>query len=59
METMQAYVQRKLNDRAININKMARDLNMNRSKIYRIKKGGETSASALQLINDYLKSIGD
>jgi predicted transcriptional regulator len=59
METMQQYVIRKLNDRATNIAAMSKNLNMNRSKIYRVKKGGETSATTLQTIHDYLRKAGE
>jgi hypothetical protein len=56
---MQQYVIRKLNDRATNIAAMSKNLNMNRSKIYRVKKGGETSATTLQTIHDYLRKAGE
>lgn len=59
MESMKEYVMRKLNERTLNLVQLGKDLDMNRSKIYRIKNGGETSASALQLLNDYFKKAGD
>ena len=59
METMQEYVMRKLKDGGINIVKMSKDIPMNRSKIYRIMNGQETSASTMQKLNDYLKKSAD
>lgn len=56
---MKEYVMRKLNERTLNLVQLGKDLNMNRSKIYRIKNGGETSASALQLLNDYFKKASE
>jgi predicted transcriptional regulator len=58
-ETMQEYVVRKLNERTINLVALSESLNMNRSKIYRIKNGGETSASTLQKLNDYFRKAGE
>lgn len=59
MESMQDYVVRKLNESAINISAISKQLKMNRSKIYRIKNRGETSASALIKLNDYFRKLGD
>ena len=59
METMQQYVIRKLKDGSVNIVKMSKDIPMNRSKIYRIMNGQETSASSMQKLNDYLKKAAD
>jgi DNA-binding phage protein len=59
MESMQEYVVRKLNDRATNIAAVSSTLKMNRSKLYRIKNGGETKFVTLQKLNDYFKSSGE
>ena len=59
METMKDYVMRKLKDGNVNIVKMSKDMPMNRSKIYRIMNGQETSASTMQKLNDYLKKSAD
>jgi len=59
METMQEYVVRKLNERSINLVAVSSELKMNRSKIYRIKNGGETKFSTLQKLNDYFKKAGE
>jgi hypothetical protein len=59
METMKEYVIRKLNDRAINLVQVGKDLKMNRSKIYRIKDGGETSYTALETLHNYFKKLGE
>jgi DNA-binding phage protein len=59
MESMQEYVVRKLNARATNIAAVSSTLKMNRSKLYRIKNGGETKFVTLQKLNDYFKSSGE
>jgi predicted transcriptional regulator len=59
MESMKDYVVRKLNERTLNLVAVSEKLNMNRSKIYRIKNGGETRASTLQKLHDYFKNAGD
>lgn len=59
METMQQYVVRKLKDKAINLVQVSKDLKMNRSKIYRVRNGGETSFNTLQSLNDYFKKLGE
>ena len=59
METQIEYVLRKLNSKHINIMKMAKDTGVNRSKIYRIKNGGESSATAMQKLFDYISRLAD
>ena len=59
METQLEYVVRKLNSEHINIMRMAKDTGVNRSKIYRVKNGGETSASAMQKLFDYISKLAD
>lgn len=59
METMQQYVVRKLNQADVNITAMCKKLGMNRSKVYRVRNGGETSFNTLQKLNDYFKQMAD
>lgn len=59
METMQQYVVRKLKDPCINIKGVCKTVPINRSKIYRIINGGETSASAIQTLHDFFKHLAD
>lgn len=59
METQQQYVMRKLQEDAINVAAVCRELKMSREKVRRIRNGGETSASSMQKLYDYLKRISD
>lgn len=59
MESMKEYVVRKLNEKAVNISALSKALGMNRSKVYRVKNNGETSASTLISLNDYFRKLGE
>lgn len=59
MESMKEYVVRKLNEKSVNISALSKSLSMNRSKVYRVKNNGETSASTLISLNDYLRKLGE
>jgi hypothetical protein len=59
METMQQYVVRKLKEPYINVRGVSLVASVNRTKIYRIINGGETSATTIQTLHDFFRKIGD
>jgi len=59
METMTEYVIRKLQEPGIKIAGVAEALNINRSKIYRLIRDKDGTASVVQKLNDYFKALAD
>jgi len=59
METQVEYVLRKLDDPQINVSAVCKTIPVNRSKVYRLMKDKDGTASVVQKLHDHFKSLGD